>query len=348
VRTIQPRQVRVVNLRSLVFWALAAYAFVHLLDAIAVTVIVFAIAIFLAIVLDPPIRWLDRHGLSRGMSVGLIAIGLLLTIGLTGYLAVPPLVRQGNTLARDAPGYLQKLQSRVEEHMGSMPFLRDEITTLDPQQAVTTVGQRLLPQIGRFSLTFLSGLFSLLMVIIIGLYSVANPKPLVRGVVMALPQDYRRTALRVLVRLSKQFQGWVRATFWMMLIVGVMCGVGLWALGVKPALLFGLIAGIGEAIPTIGPILSAVPPILVTFADDPMKALWVALLYLVVQQIENNLLVPRIMASTLNLHSVSVLFFVIAMGALMGPVGILLATPLCVTVKVLYEEVYRKHVLRRT
>jgi putative permease len=347
VRKTGARQVRVVNLRSLVLWALAAYAFVHLLDAIAVTVIVFAIGFFLAIVLDPPIRWLDRHGLSRGMSVGLIAMALLAAIGLSAYLAVPPLVRQGSTLARDAPGYVQKLQTRVEEHLGGMPFLRDEVTTLDPQQAVTTLGQRLLPQIGRYSLTFLSGLLSLLMVIIIALYTVANPKPIVRGVLLALPQEYRKTALRVLVRISRQFQAWVRATFWMMLIVGLMCGVGLWALGVKPALLFGLIAGVGEAIPTIGPILSAVPPVLVTLADDPMKALWVALLYLVVQQVENNLLVPRIMASSLNLHSVSVLFFVIAMGALMGPVGILLATPLCVTVKVLYEEVYRRHVLNR-
>jgi len=120
----------------------------------------------------------------------------------------------------------------------------------------------------------------------------------------------------------------------------VMSGLGLWALGVKNALLFAIIAGIGESIPTIGPILSAIPPFLVVFADDPAKAMWILILFFFIQQLENNLLVPRIMASQLRLHPVSVLFCVIAMGALLGPLGILLATPICALVKVVYSEVY--------
>jgi len=167
----------------------------------------------------------------------------------------------------------------------------------------------------------------------------------VRGFVRAMPRAWRRTALRVLVRVSAQLQAWVRATFLMMLVIGVLCGAGLWAIGVQSPLLFGVVAGIGEAIPTIGPILSAIPPFVVTLAVDPAKAIWVLVLFFVVQQLENNLLVPRVMASSLNLHPVSVLFFVVAMGALMGPLGILLATPLCAATKVAYEEVYRRRIL---
>lgn len=335
-----PTEVRVVNLRSLIFWGLAVYLIFRFIDAIAFTVFLFVVAFFFAIVLDAPIRWLDRRGLSRGMSVTIIVLAILVGIGLTAYFAVPPLVHEIGDLAKNVPRYAQNVQRRLEELVADYPALRQRIEQADIAKGLATVGQHILPQLGRFSLTFLGGLFSLLLVFVIMLYTIAQPKPLVRGVIMALPRPTRKTTLRVLLGITQQVQAWVRATFWLMVIIGLSCGFGLWALGVKSALLFGIIAGIGEAIPTIGPILSAIPPTIVAFADNPMKALHVIILFLVVQQVENHFLVPRIMASTLKLHTVSVLFFVVAMGTLIGPVGILLATPLCAAIKVVYKEVY--------
>jgi predicted PurR-regulated permease PerM len=204
---------------------------------------------------------------------------------------------------------------------------------------MSDAGKRLAAQIGRFSLGVLGGLLTGVIVLVTALYTVLDPKPLVRGVVMAAPVKYRRLALRIVVGVSEQVQAWARATLWLMVIVGVACGLGLWAIGVRSALLFGILAGVGEAIPTIGPILTAIPPALVAFADEPTKALWVLGLFLAVQQLEQHLLVPRIMAAALRLHPVSVLFFVVALGGLLGPLGVLLATPLCAAVKVAYREI---------
>jgi predicted PurR-regulated permease PerM len=128
-----------------------------------------------------------------------------------------------------------------------------------------------------------------------------------------------------------------------MLIVGLVSGIGLWLLKVPNFILFGILAAIGEGIPTIGPILSAIPPIAVSLADDPMKALWVAVLFLGVQQLENNILVPFIMGSRLKLHPVSILFFVLALGSLIGLAGALLAVPAAIITKVLWEEFYLRH-----
>jgi len=342
------KPVRVVNFRSLVFWALAIYLAYHLIDLITVTVTLFALAFFFAIVLDPPIRKLDRRGLSRGWSVAVIALVVLGGIALVLALAIPPLVQEGTDLVRNAPHYSRQLQLRIEGWLENYPLLKGQIEQIDLQARLNQLGQSVLPRVGTYSLGVLGGIFSFFVIFIITLYTLADPGPIVRGIVRAAPRQYRSVVLRILARISLQLQGWVRATFWMMLIIGVMCGVGLWAIGVKGALLFGIIAGIGEAIPTIGPILSAIPPIVVTLAgEDPNKAIWVAVLFLVVQQIENNLLVPRIMSATLNLHPVSVLFFVIAMGGLMGPLGILLATPLCAITKVVYDEVYRRRIQRQ-
>ena len=343
VETQKP--VRVANFRALVFWALAVYLIYHLIDLIAFTVLLFALAFFFAIVLDPPIRKLDRRGLSRGWSVAIIALGFLAAVGLAVYLAVPPIVREGADLVKYAPAYSTKLRERAVDVLGDYPAIRKQVEQIDLQQKLSELGESVLPRIGRYSLGILGGLFSLFVIFVITLYTLADPGPIVRGAVRAAPKRYRSVVLRILARISLQLQGWVRATFWMMLIIGVMCGVGLWLLGVKGAFLFGVIAGIGEAIPTIGPIISAIPPVIVTLAsDDPNKAIWVLLLFFIVQQVENNLLVPRIMSATMNLHPVSVLFFVIAMGGLMGPLGILLATPLCAITKVVYDEVYRRRI----
>jgi putative permease len=335
--------IRIVNIRSLVFWAVGAYLVLHVIDAIAATLIVFGIAIFFAIVLDPPIRRLDRRGLSRGMSVAVIAMSVLMVFALASYLALPPLADEIADLGRNGTRYLTQAQERVHTWLAPYPVLQDKLAEVDLGERIGHLIRNAGPRVGRYSLTFLNGVLSAVLVFIIMLYTVANPKPLVRGVVQSLPKAHRRTAIRILVRTSVQLQNWVRATFWMMLIIGVMSGIGLWALGVPNPLLFAVIAAIGEAIPTIGPILSAIPPFIVMLAADPTKALYVLLLYFVIQQVENNLLVPRIMASNLKLHPVSVMFFVVAMGAMMGPLGILLATPLCAVTKVAYTELHRQN-----
>ncbi|HLJ57557.1 MAG TPA: AI-2E family transporter, partial [Chthonomonadaceae bacterium] len=89
---------------------------------------------------------------------------------------------------------------------------------------------------------------------------------------------------------------------------------------------------------------SCIPPLLVMLANDPLKALWVVLLFIAIQQIEGNILVPRIMSTAMELHPVPVLFTVVVMGTLTGPIGLLLAIPLLAIIKIIYEETYLRRV----
>lgn len=334
--------VKIVNLSALPFWMLAAYLLYHLLDTITLTLLLFGVAFFLAALLDRPISWLDKRGLSRGKSVAVIALLFLTIVGVGIAVAVPTIIEQATEISRNAPQTIDNAQKRLETYTSRYPIIKEQLDNANLPQKATEYGQRFLPQVGRYSLNFLSGILSTLIVFLITLYTVAEPRPLVRGALSLFPRKHRQTALRVLAGVTTSLQAWVRATALMMVIVGVVSGLGLWAIGVKSPLLFGIIAGFGEAIPTIGPIISAIPPFLVTLANDPAKAMWILVLFFVIQQIENNLLVPRIMATTLNLHSVSVMFFVIVMGSLIGLLGILLAPPLCAVLKVVYQEVYLK------
>ena len=341
-RKRRPQYVKIVNLPALPFWMLAAFLLYELLDTIALILLLFGVAFFLAAILDLPIAWLDKRGLSRGRSVAIIVVLTLVLGGVGVYTAVPPLIDQATELSQNAPQTIKAAQKRIEGWTSRYPIVQKQLDAADLPQKAQDFGQRILPQVGRYSLNLLSGIVSAILVVLITLYTVAEPRPLVRGALSLVPRKHRSSALRVLAGITKSLQAWVRATGLMMVTIGVLSGLAMWALGVKSPLLFGIIAALGEAIPTVGPILSAIPPFLVTLADDPMKAMWVLVVFFVIQQIENNVLVPRIMASTLNLHAVSVMFFVIVMGSLMGPVGVLLATPLCAILKVVYQELYLK------
>lgn len=338
--------ITIANLRALAWWALVAFLAYKLMETLAGALLIFGLGMMLAAILDGPIRLLSRRGLPRSLSVltiVLLAAGVL-ALGIN--VSVRPVLRQVHDLVENAPGYARAIEGRVQSLTGRYPYLEQTLERGDVGKWLSEGGKRLISQIGRFSVSFLGAVAAFVLVVVVALYTVLDPKPLLRGVVLAFPFRYQRAVLRTIVLSARQIQLWAVATFHLMLIIGIACGLGLWAIGVKWALLFGILAGIGEAIPTIGPILTAIPPALVAFADDPMKALWVIVLFVVVQQVENHILVPRIMSAALHLHPVSILFAVVALGSALGPVGILLAAPTTAVVKVAFQQ-FREDARRR-
>ena len=127
--------------------------------------------------------------------------------------------------------------------------------------------------------------------------------------------------------------------------VGIATGVGLWLVGVDNALAFGLLAALLEFIPFIGPILAAIPAILIAAATDPQIALWVAGVYLVVQQLEGNVFSPLLQQWAVDLPGAVLLFSLLAMGTLFGALGIIFAAPLTVVIYVLVKKLYVREAL---
>jgi len=118
--------------------------------------------------------------------------------------------------------------------------------------------------------------------------------------------------------------------------------IGLLILHVPPALLFGIIAVLGEGVPTLGPVLAATPPTVVMLLTDPIRALAVVVLFVVVQQVESNILVPIVMGNRLKVHPWGLIFMILVMGDLFGFVGIFLATPTAAILEVVYQEMAPK------
>jgi predicted PurR-regulated permease PerM len=332
---------RLVNLRSGLLFAAGLFLLWRFTAAVVDVLLLFFLAFLFAAVLNVPMRWLAVRHVPRGLSAAVIALIVLGALGALVYFAGPPIVSQAADVVQSAPQWIQHLQSRVNTLSTHYPSLQPIISGSNSESfSLVQQATSWLPQIGTYSLTILKGIAAIFIVFVLALYMAASPRPLLRGLVRAVPSPFRPQTIRALKNILEQTESWALATLILMLIVGTASGLGLWALGVAHPLVFGLIAGFGEAIPTVGPIVSALPPMALAFSDEPIKALWVALLFLGVQQVENNLLVPVIMGRSVKLHPVSILFFVLVLGTLLGLLGALLAVPFAIVTKALWEAFY--------
>jgi predicted PurR-regulated permease PerM len=147
-------------------------------------------------------------------------------------------------------------------------------------------------------------------------------------------------------RIGTFVPGWAGATMLGMVTIGLLVFLLMWPIfGIMDALVLGLIAGVLEAVPFIGPLLSAVPALLLAFGEGGLTPLWVVLAYLVIQALENNVILPMVMARGMKLHPAAVMFSMLLCVSAFGVLGVLVAAPMVAIVSILHDEIYRKHFL---
>ena len=178
--------------------------------------------------------------------------------------------------------------------------------------------------------------------VVMALYMVSNPRPLVNGVVALFPPGRRGRVEEILVLIRERVSGWIIGQIAAMCLMFVLTWIGLASLGVEYAFTFAVLTGALQIVPFFGPILSAVPPTLAAFADSPTKALVVVVVYVAIHQIEAHIVSPMVMARSVHLHPVIVILAVLAMGDLLGLAGVILAVPTAAVLTVLLDELYVK------
>ncbi|WP_051469766.1 AI-2E family transporter [Chelativorans sp. J32] len=203
----------------------------------------------------------------------------------------------------------------------------------------------LISNVAGLSTTLFGSLANLLLVMVAGIYLAADPRSYRRGFFLLFPRRARREAAETLDVLYNALRLWLLGQLLSMFLVGAASAAGLWLLGIPSALALGVIAGLLEFVPVIGPILGAVPAVALALAESPVTAAWVALLYLVIQQLEGNLIMPLIQHRMVRLPPALTIFAIIGFGLLFGPLGILFATPLLVVVFVTVKKLWVRDTL---
>ena len=300
---------------------------------------------FLAMLLAIVLRYLGdlvhrATGMKPHWGVLLVAAFLVALAGGAAVLVAPTIGDQARQLVQRLPAAVNSLEQRIAQ-ISWLQFLWDQLSSglslPSPSDAMGSVGSVIGSVSAAFGYAGLALVGALFLALDPGLYR--------RGFVRLVPVRHRLFTQSLLDELDQTILNWLGGQLILMVTIGVLVGLGLWAIGVPYALALGLFAGLVEFIPYLGPILSAGTAILVALGTDPQLALWTVGLFILVQQGENNILQPLIQKSQVEIPPVLLIVVLFGMGLLFGVPGVLVATPLLAVVIVLVRRVYVERIL---
>ena len=306
---------------------------------------VLVLALLIALVLAPAVDFLVSVGLPRFLALVAVVMGVIVAFGLLGYIVVPLLLDQGGEFVARAPGVVRRVQEYAQGVGERYPVLGGSgsggVASLDLTEAVQQIIQRA-GELWRITTRGAGLLLQAVGAVVMALYMVSNPRPLVNGILALFPLNRRGRVEEILDLIRRRVSGWILGQLAAMALIFVLTWISLVILGVEFAFTFAVLTGVLEIVPFFGPIIAAVPPILVAFADSPTKALLVVIVYVIIHQVEAHVVSPMVMARSVRLHPVVVILAVLAMGDLLGLAGIILAVPTAAVVTVLLDELYVK------
>ncbi len=306
--------------------------------------------VFLAIILATALHRVQQKfcqlGLKRGTALA-VTLCLTLTV-IVGFffLVVPPFARESAQLAELVPEGLDQLQVWFNQLSQTLPGSVGDVRLLDraTQQLQPLVGEVFNNFFAFFSNT-LGILLNFLLVLVLTVMLMVNPNPYRQGFIRLFPSFYRRRIDGILAQSERALVGWLGGTLINMVVIGLVSGIVLLVLGVRLALANALLAGVFEAIPNIGPVVSVIPPIAIALLDSPWKAIAVLVAYIVIQQLEQYLLVPTVMAKQVDLLPAFGLLSQLIFAIFFGFLGLLLALPLMIVGRVWFQEIVIKDIL---
>lgn len=277
-------------------------------------------------------------GMNRGFSLALSVILVIASFSGAFYLFGSQLAGQFDTIRDSIPPAVDQVRGFLER-VGLEGRARDIIEKGGGDLSLLT------GQAGGYVLTATSGIANFVMVFVGAIFIAADPAVYRRGLLLLMPRRAEKTLAIALDDASRGLRGWMLGQAVASLVVAALTGMGLALLGVPAAAGLGVIAGLLDIIPMVGPIIAAVPAVLLAFTVSPVTALWTVGLFLIVQQIESNILQPMIQKYAVDVPPAILLFAVLGAGLLFGFLGVLLAAPLTVVTYVLVQRVYVKTLL---
>ncbi|MDX1662997.1 MAG: AI-2E family transporter [Candidatus Promineifilaceae bacterium] len=328
-------------LRKTVLFAAGLLILLWFLFTIREVLLLFLFAASLAVALNNPVTWLTRRGLGRFPALALVLLVLFAVLALFGYFVIPRVLEDVATLVQNLPGYIDTLRDEFLAWLQQYPGLASNLgLSTDAPDAGLPSATIVLEPAGRYFLDLLGWLAVIILLFSVIIYMVAYPESLLEAYQRLLPPRLREPGLRAFVRASEMIVGWVRANVIAGLLEAAAAALFLSFIGVPSALVWAALTFFAELVPRLGLYLMALPPIIVALAVDPVKALWVALFYIVMDQLMGDFILPRLQKETMNLHPVLVLFAIFALAAAFGIAGALLAVPLAAVVKAFYQVFY--------
>jgi predicted PurR-regulated permease PerM len=337
-RVIVPRWVQLVllPLAVLAVWALA--------KAAGKVLLIFVVAAVIALILNPAVAFLQRSRLPRGLAVLAVYLGFFLTLAGIGVLLANPISNQVRTFTHNLPHLVNEANVTIFNLQGDLHRVGLHVQLAEQGKTALQTLQDKLSKSGGSLVSFGGGLlteavsagFDIVLVFVLSVYMLVYGSRIGKLVRRFMPagdgthsDDYPTLVQHAVSR-------YIGAQLLFSLVMGATAGIALYIFGVigifpdgkKYAVVFGVFLGVMELIPYLGPILGAIPPILVALFTDPITAVWVGLLFLGIQQLEGHIVAPQIFGHTLRINPLLVILALLIGEHLYGIVGALVALPI--------------------
>ena len=319
---------------GLLLFGLLFRQLVTLLLALLFTVII-------AIPLAAAATRMERQGIPRPLGALLTLAGAVATLALIVALLIPPFIDQTNEFVNDVPGIVDDLEGYYADLTGQDASEVGD-TVEEFAEKWTDDPQRLIGPITSIGLSLAGVLAALLLIMITAYYMAVRPDPLVNGLVSLAPPSRREHVRHVLDRLRGAWIGWMQGVGVDMLVTGVLVFIALTVIGLEFAIFFAVLSALLVVVPYFGSIAGAIPPTLLALTHSPGKALLVLVAYIIVQQVEGNVIVPLVMSQTVRIHPAVIAIGVVVVGQLFGFVGLFVAVPILSLIVISVEEFWVK------
>jgi len=309
------------------------------------------IAIAVVYLLNPLVSALERRGVPRVAGAGIVYILFLCIVALVVSLLVPVVARQVSQVIDHFPDYLADGQAFIRDiaaRFGQEPNfrldaeqVREWLSASENRGTVT----RYLTGLRSVTTSVISGLIIFVLGPVMAFYLLVDLPRLRRGAMALVPPGRREEIEGLMDRIGQAVGGFFRGQLLVALFVGVASSIGLWAIRLPFWLLVGIVAGIFNLVPLVGPFIGGgLAVIIALVSGEPLKALWAALVLLAVQQIDNHLISPNVMGRTVQLHPVVVMLALLVGASFAGLFGMLLVVPLVAVAKIVFLFIWSRYV----
>lgn len=332
-----------------VFRALFAILAVVVLYLLSDVLIILLFAIVIASAVSPFVTWFEKRRVPRLVGVLLLYLMVFALAVILSSLVIPSVSSDLSSLTSYLPKVTQQLSTSLDSVQEGAPKYFDFVSEI---QNILEILSSYLQQFSQSALNLVigafGGLFSFVAIIVISFYLSIQKKGIENFLQAAVPERYEEYVTGLWKRVEIKVGFWLQGQLLLALLVGLLVYIGLSLLGVKFALALAILAMMLEIVPVAGPVLAAIPAILMAFLQDQGLAVWVFIFYVAVQQFENHILVPLVLGKTTGLNPVVVILAILIGGQLAGIAGALLGVPVATIIVELLDDMARLKTSRRS
>lgn len=316
------------------------FLLLYFLYLIMDVLVILFVSLILSSALDPSVDWMHKRKIPRAAGILFIYGAIVIVASLVVYLIIPPIIREASDLASNFPHILNKIISSftaLKEYAlerGILDNLRDSLGTISSnlEKAATGIFATVTGIFG--------GIFSFILVAVLTFYMVVEEDAIKKLIFSLAPREHQTYVIQLVNRMQKKMGLWLRGQLILSFIIFAFAYIVLLSFKVKYALVLALFAGLTEFVPYLGPILGSIPAIFIAFTQDPLKAVFVAGGYYIIQLLENNFIVPKVMQKTVGLNPIVSISVLLIGFNLAGIVGAVLSIPVATAISVFIQDMF--------